>query len=255
MTDEPDGIDEAFEAALRVAVTVAGRMAEHAARAREQAARDTHAASQQEARELQARLEAERSAARAQLAPVERQDWWASADPQQIAAAWETAQAWQKSDPDARRAADRIRHEVHDRYGVDVDDPRPEAGALADALAARQDAEQDAQQQRRESRRDDVEAALLLREADHADRAQQPGAATGAEQDAGVLYDSAERRRELAASLEGLADSEAVEARVLADTAQGQPAALAATSPPATSGRRARGPVAGLRRGKQGLAR
>jgi hypothetical protein len=234
VADESDGAEEVFEAALRVGLTVAGRMAEQAARAREQAARDAQAASEQEGRELQARLDAERSAARAQLAPVERQDWWASADPEQVAAAWETARAWQDVDPDVSRAADRIRHEVRDRYGVEVDDPRAEPGALADALAARQDAQRHAQQRLQESRRDDVEAALLIREADQADRAQQPTATAGAEQDASVLYDTADRRRQLAASLEGVADRETVQARVLADTAQARPAthAVAADAKP-----------------------
>jgi hypothetical protein len=215
------------------------------------AARDAHAASQQQARELQARLEAERSAARAQLASVERQDWWASADPQQIAAAWETAQVWLESDPDARRAADRIRQEVRDRYGIDVDDPRADPGAVADALTARQHAEQDAQQQ---SRRDDVEAALLLREADQTDRAQQPAAAARNEQDASRLYDSAERRRELAASLQGVYDSEAVEARVLADTSQARPAteAVRTASRRAPTPRRSRAQAAPVKQQSPG---
>ena len=49
MVDEPDGVDEVFEAALRVGLTVAGRVAEQAARAREQAARNAQAASEHQA--------------------------------------------------------------------------------------------------------------------------------------------------------------------------------------------------------------
>ncbi|MDQ3359699.1 MAG: hypothetical protein M3520_12955, partial [Actinomycetota bacterium] len=75
MADESDGVDEAVEGVLRVGLTAAGpRMAEIIARAREQAAREAQAASEHEARELAERLTAERSAARAQLAPVHRGD-------------------------------------------------------------------------------------------------------------------------------------------------------------------------------------
>lgn len=60
MADETDGIDEALEATLRVGLTVAGRVAERIARERQQQMRDAQAASEQEARELQSRLEAQR---------------------------------------------------------------------------------------------------------------------------------------------------------------------------------------------------
>lgn len=257
MADESDGVEEVFEAALRVALTVAGRVAEQAARAREQAARDAQAASGQQGRELQTRLDAERSAARAQLAVTERPQWWAAAEPDQVAGAWQTARAWQDLDPDARVAADRIRTEVRDRYGVDVDEPRAEPGALADALAARQGAGRDAQQQRQQRRSDEVEAALLLAQADRADRGQQPAAAVGARQDAGVLYDSAERRQDLADRLESVADAEAVQARVLADTSQGKPAVDAVAAAPGTGpkARRSRGVGSRVKQQQQALDR
>lgn len=245
MADEPDGVDEAFEAALRVGLTVAGRVGEQVARAREQAAKNAQATSEQEARELQARLDAERSAARAQLAPVQREEWWTRAQPGDVAAAWETARTWQDLDPDARRTADRIRDEVRSRCGIDVDDARPELGALRDALGARENAEREAQRQRQEGHRDDVEAARLLGEADRADRAQEPAQSDVVEQDGRDSYDTAERRRDLAASLEGVADAETVQARVLADTNQARPANEAVTSAPtAPKARRRRGATA-----------
>lgn len=249
MADEPDGVEEAFEGALRVALTVAGRVGEHAARGREQAARTAEAASQQEARELQARMDAERSAARASLAPVEREQWWAKAGPDEVAAAWETARAWRDIDPDARRIAGRIRDEVRTRYGVDAEDTRPEPGALREALDARENAEREAQRQREESRRDDAEAARLIGEADRSDREQEPDQHTAAEQAGRNLYDTAERRRDLAASLDGVADAEAVQARVLADTNQGQPAAKAVEVAPAKT------PAASRTRGRSSRTR
>lgn len=243
--DEPDGVDEAFEGQLRVALTVAGLTAEHLASARERAARDAEATSQQQARELRARTDAERSAARASLAPVEREEWWSKAAPQDVAAAWETARAWTDVDPDARRIADRIREEVRSRYGVDVDDARPDPGALRDALDAQENAERKAQRQREEARRDDAKAARLLGDADRAVRAQEPAQSGVLEQDGRDSYDTADRRRDLAASLEGVADAETVEARVLADTNQARPPAEAVITAPgkAPQVRRARHPA------------
>lgn len=257
MADEPDGVDEVFEAALRVGLTVAGRMAEQAARAREQTARDAQAASEQQARELASRLGAERFAARAHLAATEQPGWWTTASPQRIAEAWESARSWQDLDPAARAAADRIRAEVRERYGVDVDQPRAEPGALADAIAAREAADRDAQQQRQQGRRDQVEAALLLAEVDRADRAQQPAAAAEADQDAAALYDSAERRRDLAAGLEDVADAETVEARVLADTSQGRPAtdAVLPAHGTAPTARRTRAPGGRVKQQHKALSR
>lgn len=57
---ESDGIDEALEGMSRVALTVAGRLGEQLARAREQELRRAQAAEEQQARELQARFDAER---------------------------------------------------------------------------------------------------------------------------------------------------------------------------------------------------
>lgn len=244
MADEPDGVDEAFESILRVGLTVAGRVGEQLARAREQAARTAQAASEQDARELRNRLTAERAAARAALAPVEDRAWWDNAEPQTVAQAWETARAWQEVDPDARRAAGRICDEVRTRYGVDIDDLQADPAAVREALERRELAERDAQHAQAESARDDAEAARLISDADRADRRDDPQGSAELLEQAGDLYDTAERRRDLAASLEGVADEEAVEARVLADTSQGRPAQEAVTTPPgkAPKARPARGP-------------
>ena len=97
---------------------------------------------------------------------------------------------WQDVDPHARRARDRIREEVRSRYGVDVDAPRADPAALADAIAARDGAERDATRGRQESVRDETEAALLMDQADRVDREQNPGQATS---DAGVSLRTARR--------------------------------------------------------------
>jgi colicin import membrane protein len=227
MAEENDGVDEAVNGVLRVGLTAAGRMAEVIARAREQAAREAQAASEHQARELGARLTAERSAARAQLAPVHRADWWDQAQPAAIATAWETARAWQQIDPDAGRAADRIRDEVRTRYGIDVDAPGGDPAQVRQALERRGLAQEDITDQRSKATFEQLEAGTLLAGADRADRAQAAAtepARTASRATAPDRYDTVERRQELAESLEGVASSEAITARVLADASQGRPA-------------------------------
>jgi len=121
MADEPDGISETFEASARVALTAAGLMAERMARARHQAQHDAQAASDQDARELQLRVDAERGAARASVEPVGRDEWWQRASAQETGDAWQTANAWRDVDPDAQRTSDRMGDELRNRYAIDVD--------------------------------------------------------------------------------------------------------------------------------------
>jgi len=233
MAEEHDGIDEALEGMLRIGLTAAGRVAEVAARAREQAARDTRAASEAQAGELAGRLQAERAAARAQFAPVDRSDWWHRGRPEDIAVVWETARSWQHLDPVAERAAGRIRREVADRYGIDVDAPGGNPAAVRDALARRGIAEGDTGAQRSTAPAKDAAAARLLAAADRADRQQQPkpaAAARAAGEDRGDTSDH--RQPPWDAVTPGVADAAAVAARVIADTLQPHPAAEAVRRPP-----------------------
>ena len=233
MADEHDGIDEALEGMLRIGLATAGRVAEVAARAREQAARDARAASEAQAGELAGRLQAERAAARAQLAPVDRTDWWQQARPEDIAGVWETARSWQQLDPVAERAAGRIRREVADRYGIDVDAPGGDPAAVRDALARRGIAERDTGAQYSTARAEDAAAARLLAAADRADRLQQPEPAAAARAAGEDRGDTSDRRRPPADALTGgVAAAEAVAARVTADTIQPRPAAEAVRRPP-----------------------
>lgn len=134
MAEESDGVGEAFDDSLRVALTIAAQFAERIARLREQGARQRTAAASQEARELQARFDSERHAARAALTPVKQTGWWNTAGVEEIAAVYETARVWREHDDVAERAVDTIRTEVQDRYGIDVDDPRADPGLLAARL-------------------------------------------------------------------------------------------------------------------------
>lgn len=251
MADERDGISEAFEGQLRVAVTAAGRVGEIFARQREEAARRAQAAGQQEARKLTSRMNAERQSARTEYSSVYRNDWWERATPEQIGTTLATARAWGNEDPEAVRAEGRMRDELRTRYGVDVD----QAGGDPQAVQAAVDAELLRRQSETERQRgtgEETEAALLMREADRADRHQADAAdqraenapegseertqarveaqthersAEAARAEAGPKYDSAERREADANKLEAKGvDKEAVSARMSADVGNARPA-------------------------------
>ncbi len=132
---ESDGIDEALAGVTQLALTTAARMGEQLARAREQELRAAQARSAEAAQLLGERHAVERAAARATLAAVHRPEWWASAHPEQIAAAYQAARAWSRVDPEAARAEQRIAEEVRTRHGVTLSErPRltvDEARALA----------------------------------------------------------------------------------------------------------------------------
>lgn len=261
MADESDGISEAFEGQLRVAVTAAGRVGEIIARQREEAARRAQAASQQEARELTSRMNAERQSARAEYGSVYRNDWWERATPEQIGTTLATARAWGNEDPEAVRAEGRMRDELRTRYGVDVD----QAGGDPQAVQAAVDAELLRRQSETERQRgtgEEAEAALLMREADRADREADRAderaenapegseertqaheeaqsherAAEAARAEAGPKYDSAERRQSDANQLEGKGiEKDAVAAKMHADVGNAKPATEAVKGSPAAA--------------------
>jgi hypothetical protein len=117
---DSDGIDEALQGVTHVAMTAAARMGEQLARMREQLLRNAQARSAQAARERNARMTAEREAARAFLAPVHRSEWWDTTRSEDVTKAYQVAAAWSEVDPEAMRAEQRIVEEVRNRYGIDV---------------------------------------------------------------------------------------------------------------------------------------
>jgi hypothetical protein len=252
MADESDGIEEAFDGQLRIAVTAAGRIGETLARAREDAARRAQAQSEQEARELSSRFEAEKRAARVELGSVYRSDWWDRATPEQIGGALTTARAWGSEDPEAVRAEGRIRDELRTRYGVDVNNTGANPAAVQAAVEAEQLRRQ-SDTERQRSATEQAEAVALSRQADEADRAaeaartsadvapdegereqaqvqaeREQNRADATREKAEPLYDSAERRERDADKLEqrGVV-KEAVSAKMAADVSQGKPATAA----------------------------
>ncbi|MFF2317963.1 hypothetical protein ACFVTE_17035 [Arthrobacter sp. NPDC058097] len=235
---ESDGIEEAIEGISRVGLTVAGRLGEQLARAHEQELRRAQAAEEQQARELRARFDAERAAARAQLAPVMDNRWWDTASGRDIERVHEAATAWKDHDSAARDAAEVIRDQVQRRYGLDVNSLGADDASVAHALARAERDREQAGQERRTGRDETAQAVQLLTEADRADRDRQQHAdeenqhPEALAEEAGLEHDSAERRQALAASLESVADQEAVQARLSADQDQATPPTAAVTKAP-----------------------
>ncbi|WP_139006915.1 hypothetical protein [Arthrobacter crystallopoietes] len=260
---ESDGIEEAIEGISRVGLTVAGRIGEQLARAREAALRRAQAAEEQQARELQARFDAERAAARAQLAPAMDNKWWDTASSRDIERVHETATGWKDHDPAARNAADTIRDQVQRRYGLDVNNLGADESSVAAALAKAERDREQASEERGTGREETTQATQLLAEADREDQDRQQATVEENEspeilrEEATLKYDSTERRQGLAASLDGVADREAVQARLSADQDQGTPpsAAVSNASGKAPKARKTRGATGPARILQKGMSR
>lgn len=225
---ESDGIDDAVAGGLRAGLMAAARIGEQLARMREQQQRSIQQAEEVRARELQDRFNASQAAARAQLDPVSRDEWWDKANPDMIERAHETAEAWKDYDPVAAEHAGTIRNQVKDRYGIDVDNPGATEQDISAAVTQAQEARQQAEAERSNAsaaRGDEMLVGAAVVGANREDRAR---ANNAAEPD----YDSPERRQQLAKSLENHPDREAVTARLMADKHQGKPASAAVSSTP-----------------------
>lgn len=216
---EADGMDEAVDGAMRTGLMVAARIGEQLARMREEEQRTIAAAEEHRARQLQERFDAQRAAARAQLAPTTRDDWWDKATPQMIEQAHQTATAWKAYDPEAAQAAEHIREQVHTRYGIDVNSTGADEASVSAALTRAQQARTETDNERTKAsaaRTDEAVVGAAVAGANGQDKAAQTA------QDE-PTYDSPERRQQLAESLEGKGDREAVNSRLLADKHQGTP--------------------------------
>lgn len=280
MAEDNDGIADALDGQLRIALTVAAQMGARLARLREELARTRQAQTEQQNRELQVRFDAERAAARAELAPIYERSWWDAASVEQIADVHETATAWHGIDPEVDGAGERIAQEVRKRYGLDVRNLDADPAAVRDAIARAERARAEAAQGG-ESAVDVAEAGAFLAAAETMDRAAEERNREADEQDQRILYgdagdvdqvrakaehsrdtaddvtsqadvdrgsaddafDSAERRAHLAASLEGRVDPAVIDARLIAAADQARHPREAVTTAPrrAPKARRASG--------------
>ncbi|WP_104062293.1 hypothetical protein [Arthrobacter sp. 4R501] len=131
---ESDGMDDVVDGGLRQSLMIASRIAETLARRRQETQRQQEHLDAQAAHEAQARLAADRSAAHAALAPVEKEQWWDKAQPSDIATAHAVAEGWKDHDPAALAASEKIRHEVLTRYGIDTHDVGPDTAYLESGI-------------------------------------------------------------------------------------------------------------------------
>lgn len=258
--DANDGIDDVTDGVARATVTVAAQMGRQIATAIKRAMEEAAARRDAAAVELQARIQAHRAAARAELTSVHQPEWWGRASTDQVARVVEVSQAWAPHDAEAAKAARVVKQEVQERYGVDVDATGSHTSEILTATQEAATARAEAARERASSEQEAAEARLLLIEGmalqDLADEARaradelehgvdwdrgeagdlerfaeaQEHRATAAEQDetgerkvkiSADLYDSAERRRTLAGGLEESgASKEQVRDRLLADADQ-----------------------------------
>lgn len=228
---EADGIDDVVENTLRAGLMAAARIGEQLARLREQEQRRIQQEEEQRARVLQERFNAAQAAARAQLEPVSRDDWWDKATPAMIERAHQAATAWKDYDPIAAEHAARIKDQVQQRYGIDVDNTGATEQQISAALAEAERARGQAQEERSNgaaARTDEAVAGVAITGARREDaaRSAEPGQES---------WDTTERRSNLAANLSKSVHPETAQARLIADTHQGTHPSAAVTSRPKTA--------------------
>jgi colicin import membrane protein len=140
----------------------------------------------------------------------------------------ETATAWKTYDPEAARASERIREQIQSRYGIDVNNTGADEASVYEALARGQQIRVEAENERTKAaaaRSDEAVAGAAVAAANRQDQVAHTTQGRPA-------YDSPERRQQLAESLEGKGDREAVNSRLLADKHQGTPATAAVAQKP-----------------------
>ena len=201
---QADGVLEEAEGNIRQQLMAAAQLARSAVQARQDAAQRATRRDLEEARQLQAQLDAQRVAARAELAPVHNASWWDQAQVRDVARAYETAVTFRDEDQAARDAESRIRQELRERYDVEVLETGADPAVVRATLVDR-DTERADRDERQAQARDDrdlaagvvVGAEVLEVSADLADAEEAQDLrdlAADVEHDAEVSWDSAERR-------------------------------------------------------------
>jgi hypothetical protein len=201
---QPDGVFEEAEGNMRQALMGAAQLARSATQARQAAAERATRRDLEESRQLQAQLDAQRVAARAELAPVHESSWWDQAQVRHVARAYETAVTFRDEDQAARDAESRIRQELRERYDVEVLETGADPAVVRATLVDR-DTDRAERDERQAHARDDqdlaaglfVGAEVLEASADLADAEEAQDLrelAADIEHDAELSWDSAERR-------------------------------------------------------------
>ncbi|MGV8865164.1 MAG: hypothetical protein ACOH2T_28990 [Pseudomonas sp.] len=131
-----DGLLDEAESNMRMALMGDSQLAQVATRVRTESHERASRRDLEVARQLQVRLEAEKVAARAEIASVRQASWW---------------------DQAARDAESRIRQELRDRYSIDVNETGADPSVVQVSLA-----EQDSGQRGRRPSVDDQKLAVGL---------------------------------------------------------------------------------------------
>jgi hypothetical protein len=201
---QADGVFEEAEGNMRQALMGAAQLARSASQARKDLAERATRRDLEEARHLQAQLDAQRVAARAELAPVHESSWWDQDQVRDVARAYETAVTFRDEDQAARDAESRIRQELRERYDVELLETGADPAVVRATLVDR-DTQRTERDERQAQARDDedlatglfVGAEVLEASADLADAEQAQDLrhlAADVEHDAELSWDSAERR-------------------------------------------------------------
>lgn len=231
---ETDEIGQALTGAATTAVSSTAYVAQTVMQKARAATLERARQVQEEARAAQERLAAERQSARAVLAVVDQPTWWQGATPRNAIDLADLAAAWAPHDEHAARYGRTIEEGARNRWGASLDElrARPDASAAAgERTAASLDV---ADAQTLTAAADELERQAKDAVDEHAaETALDEAAADRA--DAGAAWDSAERRQDLAASLERIDNRTAVDARLTADLDQGMPPAAAAAAGRAAS--------------------
>lgn len=144
-----EGIDDVVERGLRQLLAAGGQVAERVARLRQEMKRQQQQAADRATQEQLRAMATARADMRAVLAPVNEPQWWNTASAEQIAGAYEAAEAWKDYDPAALQASERIREEVRSRYGIDTADVQGDRAYLQDAVDTKQGAAASTEELRR----------------------------------------------------------------------------------------------------------
>lgn len=203
---DADGVTDQAEGNLRMALMTSAQLARTASNARRGRLEQATRRDLDEARQLQTRIDADRSTARAELAPVHEASWWDQADVGQIARVYETAVTWRDEDEAARAAESRIRQELRYRYGVEVNESSADPAVVRAELGRRSADRQERDTEREQGHLDQdlavgltIEADVLELQADAADgrdARELRDEAAALEEHAEVEWDSAVRREE-----------------------------------------------------------
>ena len=208
-THEPsDDIAQEVERQLQLTIAAGALAARKAIAHRQASLAEARAASEGRAAEVRAELDRQRTLASTRIQPVFDHAWWEAATPAQVGAMWQEAVQWRQpasgewpslSHPAVfDRAAERIEREARDRWQLDVH----QVAALAHADDLAEQNELAAASPVTDSQRKEVTAAPMNTE----------------------IYDSPARRERLQRRLlDAEVPEEAVEGRMLADTAQACP--------------------------------